>query len=182
MKKIILITILFLNLPFYADDRRSILTNCLEKNDQQINQYSSDRAIAAALKCMNTFVSEVDKEDQRKVIAQNLNLDALLGFTNPYLYNSYGRQSTNLGIAGYNNIASLLDSYYFLPPSIKLPGIISQATEDDGDGNVFYGSFKGERETAIGVGYGITLSSGSRLQFNAGKNGDATGAGATISF
>ena len=110
---------LFINLPFYADDRRSILTSCLEKNDQQINQYSSDRAIAAALKCMNNFVAEVDKEDQRKVIAQNLNLDALLGFTNPYLYNSYGGQSTNLGIAGYNNISSLLDSYYFLPPSIN---------------------------------------------------------------
>ena len=45
-----------------------------------------------------------------------------------------------------------------------------------------FGSFNGEKETALGIGYGMTLESGTRFQFNAGKNGEATGAGVTISF
>ena len=45
-----------------------------------------------------------------------------------------------------------------------------------------YGSFNGESETAFGVGYGITFENGSKFQFNAGKNSDATGAGIMFSF
>ena len=45
-----------------------------------------------------------------------------------------------------------------------------------------YGSFNGESETAFGLGYGVTLTNGSRFQFSAGKNSDATGAGVMFSF
>ena len=45
-----------------------------------------------------------------------------------------------------------------------------------------FGSFNGEQETAFGLGYGTTLTSGAKIKFTAGKNGEASGGGVMINF
>ena len=137
MKKLllILITVSSINV-FSLENKTDVLMQCLQDKQELLNNNQKDKVVSAALTCMTGFLSEVNKEEELQLIAQNLNIEALFGFTNPYLYNSYGGSGIDLSSAGYNNISNLLNSYYSLPPLIKVPELVMMATEDDGDGNV----------------------------------------------
>ena len=87
-----------------------------------MNEIEQDKAVSAALKCMTSFVSEANAEQERQLITKNLNLDALLGIKGPYFYNSYGEQRLDLDSDKSNSAANLLDSYYLFSSSMKCPG------------------------------------------------------------
>ena len=126
---------------------------------EEVRQMRTSVGQHAAMLANNT--STLSKHKQQMTSMQNT-FDRYQQETNQQMYNMKAEYSSGIASAiAISQINTSADGFSF---------------------GVGYGSFKGERETAMGVGYGITLSSGSRLQFNAGKNGDATGAGATISF
>ena len=137
----IFITVFLLNSnSVFAAEENNNLINCLSTQSKEIEK-KTQKAISIALKCMSSYVSEVDKKIEIEEIKSNLKLPQY------YINNPLPYQTNLLDINGKytNNLNSLPinlpgssngNSRYFV-----LPGFTRLGSEDDGSGdNVYYGS------------------------------------------